>query len=225
MSRSVLTLRSAVLIMHAVFYVPSVVAVPVLRPANASERAGHCIPGLQSHRNNLRNEVGVKSSTDVTSDRVAVGYELIAGTCSLAMPVIVKASALALVAPFNLDGERVSGKGLGATDASPLRHQTEHALSLQPPLLGHEPNWSHEPALAEYALPQQRLLPSHELDRKSSCAEYALPPQHWLPSHELNQYCSRAGLATTSASADCALPPQHSMTSRERGQVQRKSAR
>ena len=41
MSRSVLTLRSAVLIMHAVFYVPSVVAVPVLRPANASERAGH----------------------------------------------------------------------------------------------------------------------------------------------------------------------------------------
>ena len=78
MSRIGLTLRSAVLIMHAVFYVPSVVAVPVLRPANASERAGHCIPGLQSHRNNMRNEVGVKSSTDVTSDRVAVGYELIA---------------------------------------------------------------------------------------------------------------------------------------------------
>ena len=48
--------------MHAVFYVPSVIAVPVLRPANASERAGHCIPGLQSHRNNIRNEVGVTLS-------------------------------------------------------------------------------------------------------------------------------------------------------------------
>ena len=134
MSRSVLTLRSAVLIMHAVFYVPSVVAVPVLRPANASERAGHCIPGLQSHRNNLRNEVGVKSSTDVTSDRVAVGYELIADTCSLAMPAIhaaiVKASALACVAPFNLDGKRVNGKGLGATAASPPRYLAEYALSL-----------------------------------------------------------------------------------------------
>ena len=173
----VLTSRSAVLIMHAVFYVPSVVAVPVLRPANASERAGHCIPGLQSHRNNLRNEVGVKSSTDVTSDRVVVGYELIANTCSLAMPAIVKASALAFVAPFNLDGERVSGKGLGATDASPPRYLTEYALSLQRLLTGHEPNWSHEPTCAEYALPQQRLLQSHELDRNR--AEYALPPQHF----------------------------------------------
>ena len=81
MSRIGLTLRSAVLIMHAVFYVPSVVAVPVLRPANASERAGHCIPGLQSHRNNLRNEFGVKSSTDVTSDRVAVGYDAVTRVC------------------------------------------------------------------------------------------------------------------------------------------------
>ena len=69
-----------------------------------------------------------------------MGYELIAHTRSLAMSAIVKASALAPVAPFNLDGERVSGKDLGATDASPLRHQTERALSLQPSLLGHEPN-------------------------------------------------------------------------------------
>ena len=169
----------------------------------------------------MRNEVGVKSSTDVTSDRVAVGYEFIADTCSLAMPAIhaaiVKASALACVAPFNLDGELVSGKGLGATDASPPRYLAEYALSLQRLLLGHEPNWSHEPTCAEYALPQQRLLPSHELDRNR--AEYALPPQHWLPSYELDQNCSRAGLAPTSASTNCALPPQHSMASRARGQV------
>ena len=173
MSRSALASRSAVLVMHAVFQVPSVVAVPSSRPVIASKRNGSCIPGLQSIRNNVRNEVSGQAPTDVTSGRVAVGYELIAGTRSLAMPVIVKASALAPVAPFNLDGERVSGKDLGATDASPLRHQTERALSLQLPLLGHEPNRSHEPALAEYDLPQQRLLPSHELDRKSSCAEYA----------------------------------------------------
>ena len=171
MSRSALASRSAVLVMHAVFQVPSVVAVPSSRPVIASKCDGSCIPGLQSIRNNVRNEVSGQSPTDVTSGRVAVGYVLIAGTCSLAMPVIVKASALAPVAPFNLNGERVSGKDLGATDASPLRHQTERALSLQPSLLGHEPNRSHEPALAEYALPQQRLLPSHEPDRKSSCAE------------------------------------------------------
>ena len=164
--------------MHAVFYVPSVVAVPCLRPTSASERAGHCIPGLQSQRNNKRNAVGVKSSTDVTSDRVAVSYELIAATCLLAMPTIVKASALTCVAPFNLDGKRVSGKGLGATVASPPRYLAEYALSLQRSLLDPEPNWSHEPTRAEYALPQQRLLPSHELNRNSSRARYALAPEN-----------------------------------------------
>ena len=93
MSRSVLASRSAVLFMHAVFQVPSVVAVPSSRPVIASKRDGSCIPGLQSIRNNVRNEVSGQAPTDVTSGRVAVGYELIAGTRSLAMSAIVKASA------------------------------------------------------------------------------------------------------------------------------------
>ena len=54
MSRSALASRSAVLVMHAVFQVPSVVAVPSSRPVIASKRDGSCIPGLQSIRNNVR---------------------------------------------------------------------------------------------------------------------------------------------------------------------------
>ena len=67
MSRSVFTSRSAVLIMHAVFQDPSVVAVPCLRPESASERDGQCIPGLRSIRNNVRNESSGQSPTDVFS--------------------------------------------------------------------------------------------------------------------------------------------------------------
>ena len=107
---SALASRSAVLIMHAMFLVPSLVAIPCLRPVIASERAGQCIPGLQSKRNNTRIEAGVQSSTDVASDRVAVGYELIATSCSLAMPTIVKAAALTCVAPFNRNGEQVTAE-------------------------------------------------------------------------------------------------------------------
>jgi hypothetical protein len=75
MAQRAFTSRSAVLIMHAVFYVPSVVAVPRLRPVHAPECAGQCIPGLKSKRNNVRNEVSVQSSANIAGGRVAVGYE------------------------------------------------------------------------------------------------------------------------------------------------------
>ena len=45
-----LAFRSVGLIMHAVFLVPSVVAVPFMRPANASERAGSRIPSPDACR-------------------------------------------------------------------------------------------------------------------------------------------------------------------------------
>ena len=187
MSRSVLASSSAVLVMHAMFLAPSVVAVPCLRPASASERDGQCIPGLQSKRNiNVRSKVRGQSSTNVSGDRVAVSYELIVASHSLAMPTIVKAAAPMCAAPFDRNGKRKGGKHLRATIASPQCNLAECAL---PPLIGHETDWSHEPTRAEYALPQL-WLPSHEPNRNSSCAryalalaqaEYALHPQLWLP--------------------------------------------
>ena len=160
MSRSALASRSAVLVMHAVFQVPSVVAVPSSRPVIASKRDGSCIPGLQSIRNNVRNEVSGQAPTDVTSGRVAVGHVLIAGACSLAMPTIVKEAASMCAAPFDRSGERKSGECLGATVASLSRNLAECAL---PSLIGRELDWSHEPTRAEYALSPQLWLPSHEL--------------------------------------------------------------
>ena len=80
MAQRAFTSRSAVLIMHAVFYVPSVVAVPRLRPVHAPECAGQCIPGLKSKRNNVRNEVSVQSSANIAGGRVAVGYVRINST-------------------------------------------------------------------------------------------------------------------------------------------------
>ena len=106
MSRSVLASRSAVLIMHAVFQVPSVVAVPSSRPVSASERDGQCIPGHKSIRNNVRNEVSGQSSTDVSGDRVAVGHELTVASQSLAMPTIDKEAASMCAALFDRNGER-----------------------------------------------------------------------------------------------------------------------
>ena len=86
MLRSALAARSAVLLMHAVFLVPSVVAVPCLRPVSASERAGSCIPGPQSNRNAKRNQVGVQYSMDVASVRLVMSSEFVATSHSLAMP-------------------------------------------------------------------------------------------------------------------------------------------
>ena len=170
MSRSALASRSAVLVMHAVFQVPSVVAVPSSRPVIASKRDGSCIPGLQSIRNNVRNEVSSQAPTDVTSGRVAVGHVLIAGACSLVMPTIVKEAASMCAAPFDRSGERKSGECLGATVASLSRNLAECAL---PPLIGRELDWSHEPTRAEYALSPQLWLPSHELNRNGNCASEA----------------------------------------------------
>ena len=178
MLRSALASCSAVLIMHAVFLGPSVVAVPCLRPVIASERTGQCILGPRSQRNNERSEVGVQSSTDVASDRVAVGHKLIATSCSLVMPTIVKAAALTCVALFNRNGERASGKSLEAATASSPCLLAEYALPPQRMLHGSEPNWSHEPTCAEYALPPQPWLPSYELNRNSSRARYALAPEN-----------------------------------------------
>ena len=141
MSRSVFTSRSAVLIMHAVFQDPSVVAVPCLRPESASERDGQCIPGLRSIRNNVRNESSGQSPTDVFGDRVAVGYEFIAASHSLTMPTIAKESAPMWAAAFDRNGERKSGESLGATFASFSRDFAECALL---PLIGPEPDWSHD---------------------------------------------------------------------------------
>ena len=168
MSRSDFTSRSAVLIMHAVFQDPSVVAVPCLRPESATERDGQCIPGLRSIRNNVRNESSGQSPTDVSDDRVAVGYELIAASHSLTMPTIAKEAAPMWAAAFDRNGKRKSGESLGATFASFSRDFAECALL---PLVGPEPDWSHEPTRAEYALPPQLWLLSHELNWNSSCAE------------------------------------------------------
>ena len=177
MARSALTSGSVVLVMHAVFLVPSVVAVPCLRSASASEPAGQCIPGHQSQRNNNgRNEVSVQSPTDVTNDRVAVGYELISASHSLALPTIAKLATPMRVALFGRNGKRRSGKSMGATGASRSRYLAEYALPQPRSPLGHEPNRSHEPIRAEYALPLQHSLPSHELNRNSSRARYALAP-------------------------------------------------
>ena len=115
-------------------------------------------------------------------------------------------------APFDRNGERKSGECLGATVASLSRNLAECAL---PPLIGREPDWSHEPTRAEYALSPQLWLPSHELNRNSNCARYALalaraecalPPQLWLPKLELSQNCSRAGLALATAPVKCTPP-------------------
>ena len=68
---------SVVLIMHAVFLVPSVVAVPFIRPANASERAGSCIPGPQSNQDGNRNKVADQSSMGGVSVLLATSAEAV----------------------------------------------------------------------------------------------------------------------------------------------------
>ena len=83
---------SVVLIMHAVFLVPSVVAVPFMRPANASERAGLRIPGPQSNNNGKRNKVGDQSSTGGISALLATSTELVATMRTLTAPAMVLAS-------------------------------------------------------------------------------------------------------------------------------------
>ena len=97
--------RSVVLIIHAVLLVPSVVAVPFMRPANASERAGSRIPGPQSNHNGKRNKVGDQSSTGGISALLATSTELVATMRTLTAPATVTAGAVTYAASFNRNGE------------------------------------------------------------------------------------------------------------------------
>ena len=80
-------------------------------------------------------------------------------------------------ASFNRNGELVSGKNSDVTTHARPSCSAEYALPSQLSLLGHEPNWSHEPACAEFALPHQHLMLSQELNRNGqnrSCARVSL---------------------------------------------------
>ena len=92
-------------------------------------------------------------------------------------------------ASFNRNGGLVSGKNSDVTTHARPSCSAEYALPSQLSLLGHEPNWSHEPACAEFALPHQHLMLSQELNRNGQ-----------------NRSCARVSL--TSSRAECALPFQ-----------------
>ena len=83
----------------------------------------------------------------------------------------------------------MSGKNSDVTTHARPSCSAEYALPSQRSLLGPGPNWSHEPACAEFALPPQHLLLSQELNRNQSCARVTL----------------------AAVRAECALPLQRSL--------------